>query len=69
MSLVDNLRKKSRVKWTTLRGEKVGLKILTRNEMKDFRARMASIEDAETSEDDDLGASHERTHRDFDSPH
>ena len=47
MSLVDKLKKKSRVKWTTLRGEKIGLRILTRNEMKDYRARITAVDETE----------------------
>lgn len=44
MSLVEALKKKSRVKWTELRGEKIGIRVLTRNEMTEH---IANIENAE----------------------
>ena len=45
MNLADKLKAKTRVKWTTLRGEKVGLRMLTRNEMTEHAEALENIED------------------------
>lgn len=47
MSLADKLKSKNRIHWTTLRGEKIGLRLLSRNEMKQY------IGDLESAPEDD----------------
>ena len=45
MKLADKLKGKSRVKWTQIRGERVGLKILTLSELNEYQDRLGAVED------------------------
>jgi len=49
MSLADKLRNKSRIHKTTLRGERIGIRMLTRNEMRDHVEKIQAAQDDERS--------------------
>lgn len=44
MSLAEKLKGKSRIHWTTLRGEKIGLCILSHNEMRQYIAALDGVD-------------------------